>query len=148
MNFLHIPKQGRYRYLEGNPFDYINSINMKVVNNYFSMYVEYSYIFNEYLPILSLYKEDGFTYGLIIFNKDGNVQLDDDKATMNNLATKLLNAYRSIYIGNYDSIYSDAILVKTRDIKSLVEITKKDKFDIRRKIKDAEWIQQYMGRTE
>lgn len=148
MNFLYIPKQGRYRYIEGNPFDYINSINMEVVNNYFSMYMEYSYIFNDYLPILSLYKEDGFTYGLIIFNKDGNAQLYDDHNIVNNLATKLLNAYRSIYIGNYDNIYSDAILVKTCGLKSLVEITKTDKTSIRSKIKDAEWVQQYMGRIE
>lgn len=45
MNFLYIPKIGKCEYIIGNPFDYINSINMKVVNNYFSMYMEYSYIY-------------------------------------------------------------------------------------------------------
>lgn len=151
MNFLLIPKQGKSRFHTGDPFEYIRKKGMIAVRDYFNYYDGDETFTKDAISLNYAFTDDeGNEYYFIMFNKEGyDAALDMTKSPYTNeVATNLYNAYNSKYIGNYITILSDVILVKTNHGRSIEGMSALDKRKIKGMMKDAEWVGQYLGRNE
>lgn len=136
MKFLLLPKEGKPRFSSKDPWEYIKSKGMKPVKDYFNFYYEID--LSDCSPIHSLCFTDN-PYGIIYFNKDGiqDFKEEENKESLNSIATSFYNAYGAVYEENKQNIYSDALVVKTYDFKSLEDIDNQDVKKLRRMLQDA-----------
>ena len=145
MNFFYLPIKGKPKLMEGNPFEFIKKMGMKIVVDYFNWFSDSKYIFKDRMTLNWGFNRGDYSYYLLIFNNDGKNFLDDDgKVNMN--ASTFINAYNRKYVGNYVEIRSNAILVKlNEETKELSEFSKEEINHIWGMIDDArEWIPLYM----
>lgn len=140
MNFLYIPKHGRYRYIDGNPFEFISSVGCNPIYDYFSMRYDLPYdetLVDRYFVSIDDIDTHGFV--MTMFSSNGKHTIS---TSLNKTATSICHAYR----GN-GNVYDDAVIYKIKDNEiinnlddfntKLDDITKSNKSKLGEMIRNA-----------
>lgn len=136
MKFLLLPKNGKPRFSNKDPWEYIKSKRMKPVKDYFNFYYDIDISKNSGINGLRFIKSP---YGIIYFNQDGNnIHHENlEKENINKLATAFYNAYGAVYEKNMRSIFSNCLIVKTYDYENIEDMNNQDIKELKRMLKDA-----------
>lgn len=136
MKFLLLPKNGKPRFSNKDPFEYIKSKNNIVVKDYFDLYTDIDV--TDSVGINNL-RFSNTSYGIIYFNTDGSSRREEEYncESVNQVATSFYNAYCAVYDGNKKNIYCNCLIVKTADYITIEEMKKRDIAQLRRMIQDA-----------
>lgn len=132
MKFLLLPKEGKPRFSSKDPWKYIRSRGLKIINDYFN---ENSWVdpeFKENIYFNQLPDFEGTETSIIFINKLGEKQKSEK---LNPVANSLCHAF--YFNGDY-KIYDEAILLKnSTTFDNVVDFNIQDIKNIRRALKDA-----------
>lgn len=141
MSFLYIPKNGDIRFHSGDPFEFVKKKKMIVVNNYFKFFDA-----DAILTYTTISEGENCFYGMMVVNEDGSNFLNDGD-DVNKIAESLVGTYVFSSM-DFGGVHSDAILVKLDYFDNLLDISSKDKEEIKRLISDADECMWYMEKTK
>lgn len=133
MKFLLLPKNGKPRFSNKDPWEYIKSKKLKIVNDWVGFTTDIGDLSLPSFNAINIGEIDGLNLSLIFLSPDGKRVWNSD---INNNACIFCKAYCS-YV---EDIREDSVVVlKNYNAKdnSYNEFTNKDLYIVRRMLKDA-----------